>query len=61
MPLEPSPAVLRAADVLEQLAGQPGRSFSVAELAREIDIPRATCHTVLLALLSLPFALGVLR
>jgi DNA-binding IclR family transcriptional regulator len=50
MPLQSSPAVLRAADVLAHLAAGPSRSFSVAELARELGMPRATCTTVLLAL-----------
>jgi len=50
MPITPSPAVLRACDVLEHLAGHPGEAFSVSELAREVGMPRATCDAVLLAL-----------
>lgn len=50
MPINPSPAVLRAADVLEHLAARPGEAFSVSELAREVGMPRATCDAVLLAL-----------
>ncbi|MFA5883111.1 MAG: helix-turn-helix domain-containing protein [Acidimicrobiia bacterium] len=50
MPITPSPAVLRACDVLEHLAAHPGEAFSVSELAREVGIPRATCDAVLLAL-----------
>lgn len=50
MPLEASPAVLRAADVLDHLATRPAHAFSVAELARDVGIARATCTTVLLAL-----------
>jgi len=50
VPLLPSPAVLRACDVLELLAGHPGESLSVSELARRLEMPRATCHSVLLAL-----------
>lgn len=50
MPINPSPAVLRACDVLEHLAAHPGEAFSVSELAREVGMPRATCDAVLLAL-----------
>lgn len=50
MPLAPSPAVLRAADALQQMARRPLHRWSVSELAREIDVPRATCDTVLRAL-----------
>jgi DNA-binding IclR family transcriptional regulator len=50
MPLTPSPAVLRACDVLDQLARHPTERFSVSELARSVGAPRATCDTVLLAL-----------
>jgi DNA-binding IclR family transcriptional regulator len=50
MPINPSPAVLRACDVLEHLAARPGETFSVSELAREVGMPRATCDAVLLAL-----------
>jgi DNA-binding IclR family transcriptional regulator len=50
MPITPSPAVLRACDVLEHLAAHPDEAFSVSELAREVAMPRATCDAVLLAL-----------
>ena len=50
MPITPSPAVLRACDVLEHLVAHPGEAFSVSELAREVGMPRATCDAVLLAL-----------
>jgi DNA-binding IclR family transcriptional regulator len=50
MPLIPSPAVLRACDVLDHLARHAGESFSVSELARLVSMPRATCDSVLLAL-----------
>jgi DNA-binding IclR family transcriptional regulator len=50
MPLTPSPAVLRACDVLDELAKRPTESLSVSELARTVGAPRATCDTVLLAL-----------
>jgi DNA-binding IclR family transcriptional regulator len=42
--------VLRACDVLDRLAAHPDESFSVSELARAVDAPRATCDSVLLAL-----------
>lgn len=50
MPINPSPAVLRACDLLDHLAAHPEEAFSVSELAREVGIPRATCDSVLLAL-----------
>jgi len=50
MPLTPSPAVLRACDVLAELARHPTERFSVSELARSVGAPRATCDAVLLAL-----------
>jgi DNA-binding IclR family transcriptional regulator len=50
MPLTPSPAVLRACDVLDELAKHPAERLSVSELARSVGAPRATCDTVLLAL-----------
>jgi len=50
MPIEPSPAVLRAGDVLAQLIEHPQRSFTVSELARRVGFPRATCDAVLQAL-----------
>ncbi len=50
MPITPSPAVLRAGDLLEHLAGHPSESFSVSELARAIGMPRATCDSILQAL-----------
>lgn len=50
MPITPSPAVLRAHDVLEHLAAHRGEAFSVSELSRELGMPRATCDAVLLAL-----------
>ena len=50
MPLAASPAVLRALDVLEELAADPGAALTVSEIARRLEIPRATCHAVLMAL-----------
>jgi DNA-binding IclR family transcriptional regulator len=50
MPITPSPAVVRACDVLHHLARHPTTSCSVSELARVLDVPRATCDAILLAL-----------
>jgi DNA-binding IclR family transcriptional regulator len=50
MPIPPSPAVLRACDVLDHLATQPEGAFSVSEVARSVGVPRASCDSVLLAL-----------
>jgi DNA-binding IclR family transcriptional regulator len=50
MPIHPSPAVLRACDVLSHLARHPSESFTVSELARVVDVPRATCDAILQAL-----------
>ncbi|NUU22837.1 MAG: helix-turn-helix domain-containing protein [Streptomycetaceae bacterium] len=50
MPLIASPAVLRALDVLEAMAADPGAALTVSELARRLEMPRATCHSVLIAL-----------
>jgi DNA-binding IclR family transcriptional regulator len=50
MPINPSPAVLRAGDLLWELARHPSESFSVSELARMTGVPRATCDSILQAL-----------
>ncbi|XVQ14941.1 helix-turn-helix domain-containing protein [Spirillospora sp. CA-255316] len=50
MPINPSPAVLRASRLLWHLARRPSESYSVSELARIADIPRATCDSILQAL-----------
>lgn len=50
MPVHPSPAVGRACDVLELLGETPGERLRLADIARRIDMPRATCQTVLFAL-----------
>lgn len=50
MPLAPSPAVVRAADLLHHLASHATQRFTVSELARQVGLPRATCDTLLLAL-----------
>lgn len=48
MPIQPSPAVLRACDVLDHLAAV--RARTVTEIARDLHMSRATCDAVLLAL-----------
>jgi DNA-binding IclR family transcriptional regulator len=50
MPINPSPAVRRACDVLELLAQRPEEPLSLSEIARRIRAPRATCDAVLLSL-----------
>jgi DNA-binding IclR family transcriptional regulator len=50
VPISPSPAVRRAGDLLGHLARHPTASFSVSELARVVDVPRATCDAILQAL-----------
>ena len=55
MPALPSPAVVRAGDLLHHLAQHPTERFSVSELARVVSVPRATCGTLLLGLLERGF------
>lgn len=50
MPLQPSPAVVRAGDLLRHLAAHPTRHFTISELARRLDVPRATCNSLILGL-----------
>lgn len=50
MPISPAPAVLRACELLAHLTRHPADSFSVSDLARALEIPRATCDAILLAL-----------
>ncbi|GAA2121002.1 helix-turn-helix domain-containing protein [Actinomadura napierensis] len=50
MPVNPSPAVLRAGQLLWHMARRPSEAYSVSELARIAGIPRATCDSVLQAL-----------
>src|SRR5262245_45825 len=50
MPITPSPAVLRACDVLAHMAEHPTEAFSVSELARQVGVPRATSDSILQAL-----------
>jgi DNA-binding IclR family transcriptional regulator len=50
MPINPSPAVLRAGEVLGFLAAHPSDAFTVSDVAREVGVPRATCDAILQAL-----------
>lgn len=50
LPINPSPAVLRACEVLDVLSRQPTEPLSLAEITRRVGAPRATCDAVLLAL-----------
>jgi len=50
MGLVPSPAVVRASDLLHHLARNPTEPLTVSELARRAGLPRATCDTLLLGL-----------
>ncbi len=56
MPINPSPAVQRAGQVLWYLAEHPSEAHSVAKLSRELGIPRATCDSILQALAQQGFA-----
>lgn len=50
MPITPSPAVLRACEMLRHMVEHPNRAFTVSELARAVAVPRATCDSILQAL-----------
>lgn len=50
MPIVPSPAVARAAEMLQLLSRRPTDAFNVSELARALDLPRATCDSIAQAL-----------
>jgi DNA-binding IclR family transcriptional regulator len=52
MPIRPSPGVMRAGELLSQLMAHPLKAFTVSELARQLEIPRATCHSLLLGLVA---------
>ncbi len=52
MAVRPSPSVRRVASVLVRLASEPARDFSLSELARELGLSKASCHSLLLALVS---------
>jgi DNA-binding IclR family transcriptional regulator len=47
MSVSPSPSVIRASELLQELARQPTGGFTVSELARKLGVPRATCDTLL--------------
>lgn len=51
MPVQPSPAVQRAARVLKVLSDDPAREWGLTELARTLNSHPASCHTILLALI----------
>jgi DNA-binding IclR family transcriptional regulator len=46
----PSPGVERAVAVLDFLAAHPGEGFTLSELARRLDLNKATAHALLTAL-----------
>jgi DNA-binding IclR family transcriptional regulator len=46
----PAPGVERTVSVLGFLAAHPGESFSLSELARRLDLNKATCHALLTTL-----------
>ncbi|HEY8527997.1 MAG TPA: helix-turn-helix domain-containing protein [Acidimicrobiales bacterium] len=50
MPIKPSPAVLRASDILEFLARRPREPQSLSEIARRTGVSKATCQSLLLGL-----------
>ena len=50
MPIKPSPAVVRAAEILDFLARTPRHPQSLSEVARRTGISKATCHALLLGL-----------
>jgi DNA-binding IclR family transcriptional regulator len=50
VPIKPSPAVLRAIDVLQFLATGTTDRASLSAIARATGLSKATCHSVLLAL-----------
>jgi DNA-binding IclR family transcriptional regulator len=52
MPVRPSPSVRRAASVLMLLASEPARDFSLTEVARQLGLSKASCQSLLLALVS---------
>jgi DNA-binding IclR family transcriptional regulator len=51
VPVNPSPAAVRAVQILDHLAGHDGERLTLSELARDLGMSKATCHAVLLALL----------
>jgi DNA-binding IclR family transcriptional regulator len=55
MPAQPAPAALRTLDVLDLLAEEPGAPLSLADIAKRLALPRATCQSLLLALVDRGF------
>jgi DNA-binding IclR family transcriptional regulator len=51
VPVNPSPAAVRALQILDHLAAHDGERFTLSELARDLGMSKATCQAVLLALL----------
>lgn len=49
-PSKPAPGVERAIAVLNFLAAHPDEDFTLSELARRLDLNKATCHAMLLTL-----------
>lgn len=49
-PGKPAPGVERAIAVLNFLAAHPDEDFTLSELARRLDLNKATCHAMLLTL-----------
>ena len=46
----PAPAAARTTEILDFLASHPGRSFSLSELSRRLDINKASAHAICHAL-----------
>jgi DNA-binding IclR family transcriptional regulator len=46
----PSPQTSRVVDLFEILAANPGRSLSLAEISRQLDVHKASCHSMLAVL-----------
>jgi DNA-binding IclR family transcriptional regulator len=46
----PAPAAARTTEILDFLAANPGRSFSLSELSRRLDINKASAHAICHAL-----------
>jgi DNA-binding IclR family transcriptional regulator len=55
MPAQPAPAALRTLDVLDLLATEPKSSLSLSDIAKRLALPRATCQSLLLALVDRGF------
>lgn len=50
-----SPAVLRAAAILDYIAEHPGQSFTMADLVRALKLSQSTCHSLLAALVQVGY------